>query len=175
MELLPTSPAESVPAGDEAHQPTTFERLSYLCPTRHFHFYMLYERGINTLYWLPEGYDTIIGERGSTLSGGQQQRLAIARALVRNASIVILDEPTSALDAATESGLLKALQALTAGRTTFVIAHRLSTIRNVDRVVVLSRGQIIEVGSHRELLASDGLFAEFHKTQFWRDEKATAL
>ncbi|UCF14436.1 MAG: ATP-binding cassette domain-containing protein, partial [Phycisphaerales bacterium] len=123
---------------------------------------------------LPEGYDTVIGERGSTLSGGQQQRLAIARALVRDASIVILDEPTSALDAKIESELLGALDCLTAGRTTFVIAHRLSTIRDVDRIVVLDRGRIVEVGSHEQLLASHGLFAEFYATQFRQDNKATA-
>jgi ATP-binding cassette subfamily B protein/subfamily B ATP-binding cassette protein MsbA len=94
---------------------------------------------------LPEGYDTVIGERGATLSGGQRQRLAIARALLKDAPILILDEPTSALDARTEALILEALERLMANRTTLIIAHRLSTIRNADRVVELRDGQIVSV------------------------------
>jgi len=115
---------------------------------------------------LPEGYRAVIGERGATLSVGQRQRLSIARALLKNAPILILDEPTSALDAETEAALLDALDSLTRGRTTFIIAHRLSTIQHAHRVVVLDAGQIIETGSHAELLSRGGAFAQFHSLQF---------
>jgi ATP-binding cassette subfamily B protein/subfamily B ATP-binding cassette protein MsbA len=115
---------------------------------------------------LPKGYDSVIGERGSTLSGGQKQRLAIARALVRDASVVILDEPTSALDAKTEADLLDALSELCRQRTTFMIAHRLSTIRNADRILVLDRGCIVESGTHEDLLSQKGLYEQMHAIQF---------
>lgn len=114
---------------------------------------------------LPDGYDSVIGERGSTLSGGQKQRLSIARALVRNSPLVILDEPTSALDAATEAKLLQALARLAQGRTTIVIAHRLSTIRRADRILVLDQGRIVESGTHEELLARGGMYERFHVLQ----------
>jgi ATP-binding cassette subfamily B protein/subfamily B ATP-binding cassette protein MsbA len=114
---------------------------------------------------LPHGYDTVIGERGATLSGGQKQRLAIARALVRNAPVVILDEPTSALDGETEARLLGALRRLSEGRTTFVIAHRLSTIRWADRILVMRRGRIVESGTHEALLANKGLYGQLHASQ----------
>jgi ATP-binding cassette subfamily B protein/subfamily B ATP-binding cassette protein MsbA len=97
---------------------------------------------------LPEGYDSMIGERGATLSGGQRQRLSIARALLKDAPILILDEPTSALDAGTESLLLEALERLMGNRTTLIIAHRLSTIRNADRIVVLENGNIMETDTY---------------------------
>jgi ATP-binding cassette subfamily B protein/subfamily B ATP-binding cassette protein MsbA len=105
---------------------------------------------------LPEGYDTVLGERGATLSGGQGQRLAIARALLRDAPILILDEPTSALDAATEASLLAALERLMHGRTTFIITHRPSTIRYADRIIVLEKGGITETGTHEKLSHSGG-------------------
>ncbi|MGZ4962272.1 MAG: ABC transporter ATP-binding protein [Limisphaerales bacterium] len=111
---------------------------------------------------LPESYDTVIGERGATLSGGERQRLAIARALLKDAPILILDEPTSALDAETEDALLHALRVLMKDRTTFIIAHRLSTVRWADRIVVLKAGQIAEIGTEKELLAQGGLYAGFY-------------
>jgi ATP-binding cassette subfamily B protein len=111
------------------------------------------------------GYDTLVGERGTTLSGGQRQRLAIARALLKNPPILILDEATSALDAATEARVSKALKTLMTGRTTFVIAHRLSTVRDADEILVFDGGQIVESGSFDALLARNGRFAELVQTQ----------
>jgi ATP-binding cassette subfamily B protein/subfamily B ATP-binding cassette protein MsbA len=115
---------------------------------------------------LPEGYQTLVGERGATLSGGERQRLSIARALLKDAPILVLDEPTSALDAETEHLLLEALARLMAGRTTLIIAHRLSTIRRADRILVLREGTIVESGSHVELLAAEGFYAHLHRLQF---------
>jgi ATP-binding cassette subfamily B protein len=113
----------------------------------------------------PNGYETLVGERGTTLSGGERQRLAIARALLKNPPILILDEATSALDAVTEARIQKALKALMAGRTTFVIAHRLSTIRDAEQVVVLEHGKMAEHGSYAELTAKGGVFANLVATQ----------
>ena len=112
---------------------------------------------------LPQGYDTAIGERGATLSGGERQRLALARAFLRDAPILILDEPTSALDSETERLIFDALQRLTRGRTTFVIAHRLSTARRANRILVLQQGEIIESGTHEELLVRQGYYAHLHE------------
>ena len=108
---------------------------------------------------LPDGYDTVLGDRGGTLSGGERQRIAIARAVLKDAPILILDEPTSALDVGTEAKVVEALSHLMAGRTTLIIAHRLSTIRHVDRVVVLEHGRVVEHGSPDDLLARPGAYA----------------
>ncbi|MCA9995474.1 MAG: ABC transporter ATP-binding protein [Anaerolineales bacterium] len=108
---------------------------------------------------LADGYDTVVGERGGTLSGGQRQRIAIARALLRDAPILILDEPTAALDAESEDLVMSALDRLMQGRTTFIIAHRLSTIRDADQIVVMDKGRVVETGRHAELLAQDGHYA----------------
>lgn len=115
---------------------------------------------------LPQGYDTLVGDNGTTLSGGQRQRIAIARAILKNAPILILDEATSALDTESERYIQAALDEVMKGRTTFVIAHRLSTIENVDRIVVIDNGEIKEDGNHTQLIANDGLYSQLHKIQF---------
>ena len=115
---------------------------------------------------LPDGYETVVGERGTTLSGGEKQRLSIARALLKDAPILILDEPTSALDAGTEALIMEALERLMRSRTTFVIAHRLSTIRRADRIVVLRDGVVAESGTHAELLRRGGLYQGLHAQQY---------
>ncbi len=118
---------------------------------------------------LPEGYDTEIGDNGSRLSGGQRQRLAIARAIYKNAPILILDEATSALDTESERAVQQALDSLMKGRTTLVIAHRLSTIEHADRIVVIEHGRIIEAGSHAQLLQANGTYAHLYHLQFAKE------
>ncbi|MCL2831831.1 MAG: ABC transporter ATP-binding protein/permease [Treponema sp.] len=115
---------------------------------------------------MPQGYDTVVGERGIKLSGGQKQRISIARIFLKNPPILILDEATSALDSATEFKIQRALEELSRGRTTMVIAHRLSTIRNADQIVVIDGRGIVQQGSHSELMARGGLYAELHAAQF---------
>ena len=114
---------------------------------------------------MPEGYDTRVGERGVKLSVGEKQRVSIARALLKNAPILILDEATASVDTATERLIQQALERLMAGRTSFVIAHRLSTIRRADQILVLRHGEIIERGTHEELLEQGGLYAKLARIQ----------
>ena len=114
---------------------------------------------------LPEGYDTVVGERGASLSGGQRQRIAVARALVGDPRILIFDEATSALDYESERAIQQNMQAISAGRTVFIIAHRLSTVRTADRIITLEAGRVVEDGSHDDLIRSNGRYAKLHMLQ----------
>jgi ABC-type multidrug transport system fused ATPase/permease subunit len=114
---------------------------------------------------LPEGYQTNIGERGAQLSGGERQRIAVARAFLKNAPILILDEPTSSIDSKTEAVILDALDRLMVGRTTFMIAHRLATVRRADKILVLDHGRLCEQGSHEELMGKGGLYRQLYDMQ----------
>ena len=114
---------------------------------------------------LPEGYDTLVGERGSSLSGGQRQRIAIARTLITDPRILIFDEATSALDYESERMIQQNMKQIAGGRTVFVIAHRLSTVRNSDRIITIERGRIVEDGTHDELIRSNGRYAKLHYLQ----------
>ena len=115
---------------------------------------------------MPEGYDTMVGERGVTLSGGQRQRIAIARAVIRNTPILILDEPTSGLDAQSEQAVFEALDRLMKGKTSIVIAHHLATIARASMIFVVKDHRLTERGTHDELLAAGGFYAELHRIQF---------
>jgi ATP-binding cassette subfamily B protein len=120
---------------------------------------------------LPNGYDTIVGERGYRLSGGEKQRVALARVILKNPRILVLDEATSSLDSESEMLIQQALKRVMAGRTSIVIAHRLSTILAADVILVMDRGMIVERGTHRELLAQGGLYAQLYETQFSRERE----
>jgi subfamily B ATP-binding cassette protein MsbA len=119
---------------------------------------------------MPNGYDSMVGERGDTLSGGQRQRIGIARAVVRNSPIMILDEPTAALDTESERQVVEGLKQLMKGRTVIMIAHRLSTISDADKIIVLKDGVVAEEGSAEELLARGGVYAELHRIQYEQSE-----
>jgi ATP-binding cassette subfamily B protein len=121
----------------------------------------------------PQGYDTPVGERGSTLSGGQKQRLAIARALLLDPRLLILDDSTSSVDLATEAQIQKALDQLMKGRTSFVIAQRISTVMNADQILVLDKGAVVAQGKHAELLEDNPLYAEIYRSQLARDAEGT--
>jgi subfamily B ATP-binding cassette protein HlyB/CyaB len=114
---------------------------------------------------LAEGYDTVVGERGSTLSGGQRQRIAIARALVADPRILIFDEATSALDYESERAIQQNMKEIARGRTVLIIAHRLSTVRGADRIITLERGRVVEDGSHESLINTGGRYASLHRLQ----------
>jgi ATP-binding cassette, subfamily B, bacterial len=156
--LFPTTIAENIAFGRPEATRAEIERAAHSANAHRF------------ISALPEGYNTVIGERGVTLSGGERQRISIARAMLKDAPILILDEPTSALDAETEHAIVVALERLMRGRTTFIVAHRLSTIRHATKIVVLERGQVVEQGSHAELLRRGGRYAELHRLQFGQPE-----
>jgi ATP-binding cassette subfamily B protein/subfamily B ATP-binding cassette protein MsbA len=160
--LLPVSVAENIAYGRPSATRAEVETAARAANAHEF------------IEKLSEGYDTILGERGATLSGGERQRLSIARAIVRNAPILVLDEPTSALDSHTERSILEALDHLMKGRTTLIIAHRLSTTRRADRIVVLRAGQVIESGTHSGLLAKEGAYAGLYMAQFGREPEVVA-
>jgi subfamily B ATP-binding cassette protein MsbA len=122
---------------------------------------------------MPEGYETMIGERGVTLSGGQRQRITIARAIIRNAPILVLDEPSTGLDSASEKLVFDALANLMEGRTSIVIAHRLATVQRADVIFVIDKGQVVEKGTHEELLTHGGLYSRLYDLQFRGEEEKT--
>ncbi|MGE5270919.1 MAG: ABC transporter ATP-binding protein, partial [Thiohalocapsa sp.] len=152
--IFPLSVADNIAYGSPGANPAAIEQAARLA------------RIHDTVMAMPQGYDTLLGEAGIPLSEGEKQRVTIARALLRDAPILILDEPTSALDVETEALVMAAIETLMQGRTTFIIAHRLSTVRQVDRILVLRDGTIAEQGSFAELVRQGGIFADYYRTQF---------
>jgi len=152
--LYATSVAENIACGKEG---ATGEEIETAAKAANAHDFIIQ---------LPQGYDTLVGERGSHLSGGQRQRIAIARALLRDAPVLLLDEATSALDTESEQLVQHALETLMQGRTTLVVAHRLSTIQNADNILVLDKGTVAEQGTHQELLDRDGIYRRLFEIQF---------
>ncbi len=140
-----------------AKEDATLEELQDACRSANIHEF---------ISSLAAGYDTMVGERGYRLSGGEKQRLAIARVILKNPEILILDEATSHLDSQSEALIQDALETVMVGRTSLVIAHRLSTILAADRILVLDQGQLVQQGSHDELMDSDGLYRDLYETQF---------
>src|SRR6185503_3335329 len=126
----------------------------------------------NFIMDLPDGYETIVGERGYRLSGGERQRVALARVILKDPRVLVLDEATSHLDSESEALIQEALKRVMAGRTSIVIAHRLSTILAADLILVLDRGRIVERGTHAELVTQEGLYARLYETQFRREAEA---
>jgi ATP-binding cassette subfamily B protein/subfamily B ATP-binding cassette protein MsbA len=156
---------------------TVAENIAYGRPTASFAEIEAAARAANAdefISRLPQGYDTVLGERGATLSGGERQRLSIARAILKDAPILILDEPTSALDAGTEALIMEAVANLIRSRTTFIIAHRLATVRNADRIIVLNEGAIVQSGTHHELIKKPGLYAKFNSLQHVKSSQSAA-
>ena len=131
--------------------------------------------GSELILRLPQGYDSLVGERGQGLSGGERQRISIARALLIDPRILILDEATSSVDTETEKEIQKALDNLVQGRTTIAIAHRLSTLRKADRLVVMDRGEVVEIGPHDELMALRGAYWRLYEAQARKEQEAAAL
>jgi ABC-type multidrug transport system fused ATPase/permease subunit len=167
-----------VPQESVLFRTTIAENIAYGRPSASTDEIIVAARAANAhefILELADGYDTIVSERGQTLSGGQRQRIAIARAIVRNAPILILDEPTASLDAEAEASTLEAIHRLCQGRTTFIIAHRLSTVRSADTIVVLDHGSIIERGTHAELLARGGYYRRLLSLQFGSLEQDAEL
>jgi ATP-binding cassette subfamily B protein len=151
--LFHGSVADNIAYGRPGAQPSDIEAAARAAEAHDF------------IQQLPQGYDTIVGERGQKLSGGQRQRVSIARAVLKDPPVLILDEATSAVDNETEAAIQRSMQVITQGRTTLVVAHRLSTIVNADRIYVLDQGRVTEQGSHTELIAKDGLYAALWKVQ----------
>jgi ATP-binding cassette subfamily B protein len=147
---------------------TIAENISYGKPGASFEEIVVAAKAANAHNFVlskPDGYDTMVGERGAKLSGGERQRISIARAILHNPRILILDEATSSVDVETEKQIQEAIGRLIAGRTTFAIAHRLSTLRNATRLIVLDKGEIVETGSHAELMEKKGVFYKLVETQ----------